>query len=259
MPERRPTGEGRGAGEQHGQPPCNSGAHRKVEDHALLGLADARQRHHLHVGKGRHQARQQADDAGKQLLGIHAGAQHQQYAGKADEDSEYQRNIECWLIACRLGPPGHERAAHDKGRDPETAHVVERHGGGQGQFADGVEPEAHREHADEAAPGVHQRVLRAQADALAPGQPPQQGHADEAPVEDDLGRVVVGRCELDAHAHECETKGGGHHPQGLHRNDSVIKKLLALVVQARAAIDLIVIERNYFAKTASFIILRYHS
>ena len=205
-------------GKQHGPAPRHRRAHGKVENSARFGLAQARQRHHLHVGKCGGQAGHQPDQSGKGLVLVQAGAQHQHNAHESGEYGENQRPLQGGPWRCRRRAPGQQRAADQEGGDPHAAHVVERHGRGQRQVGNGVEPCAQRRHPYQAAPGVHAGVLRGQRHFLRACQQPQDGHADQTPVAHQFGRVEEVRCDLDAHAHAGKQERGQHHPEGLHRD-----------------------------------------
>ncbi len=218
QPQAGPARPRRGAREQHGRAARHGRAHREIEHRACLRLADARQCHHLHVGEGGGQARQQPDQAGEHLVGTNAGAQHHDHACETGHHRHHQRRLQGRARAARAarGPPRQQGTADDEGGDPHAAHVVERHGGGERQVRDGVEPCAERDHADQTAPGMHARVAGAQPHALAPRQRPENGHADDAPIAHQFSRVEIGRCQLHADPHAREEECGEDHPEGLH-------------------------------------------
>ena len=141
------------------------------------------------------------------------GAQQHDNPGKARQDGGYQRALRLNAFPS-LGK--HQRAADQKRGNPDAAHVVQCHGGGQRQVGNSVKPGRQCHHAHHAAPDVHGQHGGGQRDAARPGKSSHEHHPDHAPVKHQFGVVEVFRRKLDAHRHGGEDEGRQDHPEGLH-------------------------------------------
>ena len=144
----------RQAVDQHTCATRQAGAQREIKHHPSHRFAGPPQRHHLHISKSGHKARHQADDARKHLVLLNGGAQHHDHPDKTAEHRQHQGALAAHVHAC-AGQGAHQGAAHQKSGNPHTAHVVQGHGGGQGQFAQGIKPCAQRKHPHHIAPKMH--------------------------------------------------------------------------------------------------------
>ena len=213
QPQRLLPVPSRHADHRHAERPSYHGADCKVKHRARLGLAQFGQHHDLHVRKGGAQAGQQANQPGKGLVLFHRGAQQHDHARKAGQYGADQRGLRLNFLT---GLGKHQCAAHQKGSNPNTAHVIKRHGGGQRQVGNGIKPSRQRHHAHHAAPNVRRQNGSLQRRAAPARVAPHQHHANHAAIKHQLSAIEMAGRKLDAHRHTGEHKCRKNHPDGLH-------------------------------------------
>ena len=180
-------------------------AQREIKHRARFGLTGFAQRRDLHIGHRRADAREQADHTGEQLVFLNSGVQRHHHASKAHQHRGHER-------ALFFLPAVQQRAAQDKGGNPDPAHVIQRHGGCHRKMCDGVEPSAQRCRADDAAGEVHQRHRRAPGRTTGAQHHRHKRQADQAPEKDQLKAAETGRCKFDTHRHAGKQECRQHHP-----------------------------------------------
>lgn len=134
-----------------------------------------------------------------------ARLQHDHDAGKSREDGGNQRPGRALVLENRQDP--------EVGRHEERRRVDERHVRAEGQLAERVEPERHRDRAEDGALDVAPEVRRSDVAACFEHKKPDREHAEDRTVEDELQAAELCAAELDERGHQREEKRGGERPE----------------------------------------------